>query len=160
MKKQRKKPNAKSGKPASTGNGGQGNGGQGNGGQGAVVAVVLGVGGYFSVSTVMARVDEQDLSRIGNGTPSIVQVHDSSCPLCNALQRETRKALRGFDDGQLEYMVANLNTLDGSSLAAEHGATHVTLLLFDGDGGLSQVLRGANDRDFLQAAFAAHLIGN
>ena len=39
---------------------------------------------------------EQDLSVIGNGTPSIVQIHDPSCQLCAQLQKETRKALRAF----------------------------------------------------------------
>lgn len=124
---------------------------------GGIAAAMLGGVGLFSVNAVRATIAEQDLSKIGNGTPAIVQIHDPSCAMCTELQRETRKALRSFDDSQVNYLVANIHSEDGSALAARHRAQHVTLLLFDGDGQVRQVLEGVRQRDELQAHFEAHL---
>ena len=124
---------------------------------GAIGAVVLGGAGVFSVNAVRATIAEQDLSKIGNGIPAIVQIHDPSCAMCTELQRETRKALRAFDDSQVTYLVANIHSEDGSALAARHRAQHVTLLLFDGAGQVRQVLEGVRPRDELLAHFEAHI---
>ncbi|MEL6800131.1 MAG: hypothetical protein AAFO80_09655 [Pseudomonadota bacterium] len=126
---------------------------------GAIGAVVLGGAGVFSVNAVRATISEQDLSKIGNGIPAIVQIHDPSCAMCTELQRETRKALRAFDDSEFTYLVANIHSEDGSALAARHRAQHVTLLLFDGEGQVRQVLEGVRPRDELQAHFEAHIAG-
>ncbi|MEM1066658.1 MAG: hypothetical protein AAGJ74_14250, partial [Pseudomonadota bacterium] len=66
---------------------------------GGIAALVLGGAGVVSVNAVRATIAEQDLTRIGNGTPAIVQIHDPTCAMCTELQRETRKALRGFEKG-------------------------------------------------------------
>ena len=42
-------------------------------------------------------------------------------------------------------------------MAGRSGVAHVTLLLFDKNGGLVQVLNGPQDRDFLRRAFDAHI---
>ena len=36
---------------------------------------------------VEATIREGDLSQIGNGTPTVVQIHDPQCPRCVALVR-------------------------------------------------------------------------
>lgn len=122
-----------------------------------VGAVALGVGGYVSVQSVMATMTEHDLSVLGDGRPTVVQVHDPNCALCRSLQKETRAALKGFEDGALRYLIANINTPDGQALASKHLVPHVTLLLFDGDGTLRDVIRGVTPRETLHDAFAAHL---
>ena len=127
---------------------------------GGIAAVVLGGAGVFSVNAVRATISEQDLTKIGNGTPAIVQIHAPTCSMCTELQRETRKALRAFDGGQVNYLVANIHSEDGSALAARHRVQHVTLVLFDGDGQVRQVLEGVRARDELQAHFEAHIAGN
>jgi len=124
---------------------------------GTVIAMVLGGGGYFAVSKVQATIAEQDLSKIGNGTPAVVQIHDPQCPVCIALQKETRHALRSFKNGELEYLVANIRNKEGSELANKYFVPHVTLLLFDGDGTLVKVLNGSQNSDFLRNEFAAHI---
>ncbi len=124
---------------------------------GAVAAMILGGGGYFATSKVRATIAEQDLSKIGNGTPAVVQIHDPQCPVCIALQKETRHALRSFADGELEYLVANIKNKEGSELANKYFVPHVTLLLFDGDGTLVKILNGSHNSDFLRKEFTVHL---
>ena len=122
----------------------------------AAVAALGGVGWYF-VSSVQATNREADLSKIGNGIPSVVQIHDPQCPTCRALQREVRDALEAFDDGELQYLVANIRSDEGRGLALAHDVGHVTLLLFDADGERRHVLAGPNTSEYLEEAFRQHL---
>lgn len=104
-------------------------------------AIFFGGIGYVATG-VYADIVEQDLSKLGNGMPTIVQIHDPQCPRCRALQRETRDALAEFPDGQLQYLVANIRNGDGKRFADKHGVGHVTLILFDGKGTLRKTLVG------------------
>jgi len=88
-------------------------------------SVVAGIG-LFSVNAVQATVAEHDLTRVGTGTPTIVQIHDPQCSLCTALQRETRRALRDLPEGALTYLIANIRNEDGAAFANRHGQPHVT----------------------------------
>lgn len=119
-------------------------------------AAVLG-GGYWAVGAVRAGAAEYDLSRIGQGKPTVVQIHDPQCPVCNRLQKQARAALEGFGECDLVYLVANIRTGLGEAFAAEHRVPHVTLLLFDGAGALARVLSGPQDASTLRKAFEAHL---
>lgn len=110
--------------------------------------------GAWAVSSFRVFRAEHDLSRLGRGAPSIVQVHDPSCATCTALQRQARKALRGMDDCGLEYLVADITTPDGSAFARRHGSSHVTLLLFDGAGREVTRLEGVRQAQELAAAFS------
>ena len=125
---------------------------------GALVAVAVGGVGWYFVEDVRATVSEGDLSRIGNGIPSVVQIHDPQCPTCQALQREAREAMAKFDEGELQYLVANIRSAKGSGLANAHGVGHVTLLLFDAEGKRRGVLVGSNTSENLERAFRRHLL--
>lgn len=120
-------------------------------------AAALGAVGYVSVGAVQATMAEADLSRIGAGVPAVVQIHEPNCPMCRRLQKETRAALKGFDDGAFVYLVANINTGGGAALAAKHRVGHVTLLLFDAEGQMRRSLHGEAPRADLRVAFAEHL---
>lgn len=124
---------------------------------GVIAAVVVGGGGWFVADEVMATVQEHDLTKLGNGVPTVVQIHDPQCPKCVALQREARKALENFEEDQLQYLVANIRSPEGRALAATHGVSHVTLLLFDAAGKNRQVLAGQNRSDYLTEAFQKHV---
>lgn len=126
-------------------------------GSGALLVAGLGGAGWYLVQDVSATIREQDLSQIGNGTPAVVQIHDPDCSLCTALQREARKALADFDDGELQFLVANLRSAEGKRLAAAHGVGHVTLLLFDAKGRRRSILAGSNTSDDLKRAFRRHV---
>ncbi len=121
-----------------------------------VVAVVAAGGGWYLADDVMATMAEQDLSRIGNGIPTVVQIHDPTCPRCAELQREARKAMKGFDDEELQFVVANIRSAKGQALASKHGVGHITLLLLDGTGKRRDVLQGNNYSDHLKAVFRSH----
>ena len=122
------------------------------------VLAALGVtGGWYAVKDVQATMREHDLSQIGNGVPTIVQIHDPQCSRCVALQRETREALCEFEGGELQYLVANITSADGRDLASTHGVSNVTLLFFDGDGVRRNVLTGNYGSEELLVAFRSHL---
>lgn len=123
---------------------------------GAIGAAVIG-GGWYMIDDVMAKSAEMDLSKIGNGVPTVVQIHDPDCPRCRALQREARNAMASFDDADLQYVVANIRGAEGRRLANEHGVGHVTLLLLDGAGERRGVLVGENQSEHLEMAFRRHL---
>ena len=123
----------------------------------AGVAVVAGGGWYFA-SSLQASIAEGDLTKIGNGIPTVVQVHDPECPVCRALQREARDAMGAFDDDQLQFLVANIRETEGRRFAASQGVSHRTLLLFDGAGRRRDVLTGPSTSDFLEEEFQ-RLIG-
>ena len=99
---------------------------------------------------------EHDLSVIGQGVPTVVQVHDPGCQLCQRLRKNANEAMRGLDD-QLLYRVADVTTRAGHAIQRRHQVPHVTLLLFDGDGELRNVLNGVRDSDSLRKAFELHL---
>lgn len=94
-----------------------------------------------------------DLSVLGNGIPTVVQVHEPSCAPCRSLKSNVRAALNRID-GQLQYRIADLNTEQGRRLAARHRAGMVTLLLFDGGGRLLDRHGGVNSVETLAGLFA------
>ncbi|MEO1365335.1 MAG: hypothetical protein AAFU86_16350, partial [Pseudomonadota bacterium] len=53
------------------------------GGGAAVSTIALG-GGFWGVSSFRSYAAEHDLSRVGQGAPTIVQVHDPQCATCTA----------------------------------------------------------------------------
>lgn len=119
----------------------------------AVVAGLVSGGGWYVSRGVQAGIAEQDLSLLGNGVPTVVQVHDPQCPRCRALKRETREAISRFEDGTIQYLVANIRQRQGRRFAAKHHVGHITLLLFDGNGRRRGVLAGERKRDVLVNEF-------
>ena len=122
-------------------------------GYGALGLAVVGGGGWYLASNVYAGIIEQDLSRIGNGLPTVVQIHDPECPRCRALQREAREAMSQLDADEIQFLVANIRQSEGQELAAAHGVGHVTLLLFDGNGTRRSILRGETSSEILLGEF-------
>ncbi len=120
---------------------------------GAIGLGIVGGGGYYFVSGVRAGIVEGDLSKIGNGVPTIVQIHDPGCPKCRSLQRSTRNALAEMEDGAVQYLVANIKAPEGRQFADTHGVGHVTLLLFDGKGRRREVIRGEQHSEYLLQVF-------
>jgi len=125
------------------------------GGGAAASALVLG-GGFWGMSSFRTYAAEHDLSRVGDGTMAAVQIHDPQCPTCTALQKQTRRALRAFDGCGLTYLVADIKTPEGAAFARRFNAPHVTLLLFDGQGGLHRRVQGMQQAAALEDVFAAH----
>ncbi len=96
--------------------------------------------------------DLHDLSKIGEGTPTIVQIHDPSCPLCRRLMGNTRTALDGRDN--VVYRVADVTTTEGKQFQQQYNVPNVTLLLFNGKGKLVDTVRGVTPVEELATRFA------
>lgn len=119
----------------------------------AIGVVLVGATGGYLAYSASGTMHEQDLTRIGQGLPSIVQIHDPQCPVCMRLQRATKAALSRLDDGQLDYVVANIRSGKGEAFASKYAVPHVTLLLFDADGELQHILRGEQQANVLDREF-------
>ena len=119
-------------------------------------AAVIGGGAVFAMD-FRAKLVEQDLTVIGQGTPVILQIHDPQCDLCAQLQRETRRALRSFSEEGVLYRVANIRTRDGAEIQRREGLPHVTLALYDGAGTRQHIITGVTPADELIVAFRRHL---
>lgn len=116
-------------------------------------AAALGGIGYWAVDNVLAGIAENDISRIGNGTPSVVQIHDPQCSVCARLMRQTRNALENFDDDELQFLVANIKSGEGRDLAAKYSVPHVTLLLFNKAGQHVRTISGVQQSELLVPIF-------
>ncbi|WP_028671103.1 hypothetical protein [Saccharospirillum impatiens] len=114
-----------------------------------VVLAALGAALFF-YSQLAAQ--ERDLSVIGNGTPTIVQVMDTGCRLCQQLQRNSKSALRPFND-DVQWRVANIDTVEGLAFARRQGVEHVTLVLFDSRGRRVRVISGVSSSETLSPIF-------
>ncbi len=114
-------------------------------------------GGWYFGNTMMVEAKEADLSKLGNGIPTVVQIHDPSCPTCNALRCEAREAANRFDEGDLQFLIANLTQTDGRALANRHNVGKITLLFFDGKGEKQTSLVGMETADNLEPIFARHV---
>ena len=125
-------------------------------GLGAGAIVLAGAGGAYIFHDISATARETDLSRIGNGTPAVVQIHDPNCPKCAALQTAARSAMEGFGEDELIFMIANIKTEEGRRLAQANNVPHITLLFLDGNGRRRAALSGVRSSDELKVAFQGH----
>ncbi|MEM7747256.1 MAG: thioredoxin family protein [Pseudomonadota bacterium] len=123
----------------------------------AIVGALSVGAGWYLVSETTAMIAEHDLTRVGNGKPAVVQIHDPQCPRCRALQKEARSALSDLDDPNVQYLVANIKSSSGQSFASKHQVAHITLVLFDGQGRRMAVLRGNRSSNELLNSFRVHL---
>jgi len=123
----------------------------------ALYTAVGGSVGWYLVSEVDAAICGGDLTRIGNGVPTVVQIHDPQCPQCVALQKEALEAASEFEDDELQFVVANIRSEKGRRLANEHRVGHVTLLLFDGNGKRRRTIVGPNASAYLERQFRSHV---
>lgn len=114
-------------------------------------AVIVAGGGAAFAYDLSKKLTEADLSVVGNGTPTIVQIHDPGCALCRSLQKEVRAALKLCDETPLQYRVANITSVDGAAFQSRVGLPHVTLVFFDGQGTQVHTIQGVTPADRIKA---------
>ena len=98
----------------------------------------------------------RDLSVIGNGTPTVVQVHDTGCSLCRELRSNTESAYKDFED-KFQYRIADIGISSGRRLQRKYNVPHVTLLFFDRDGRLQRNINGVKSADEIRQEFESFL---
>jgi hypothetical protein len=91
-----------------------------------------------------------DLSVIGNGIPTVVQVHDPSCRLCQQLRSNLLAATSALDDQALQVRIADIGSVTGANFASSHQVPHVTLLFFDARGNLVENLQGVKSEEEIE----------
>lgn len=115
------------------------------------VGVIALAGGGLSMYRASYALSH-DLSVIGQGRPTVVQIHDPSCPKCNKLKDNTAAVKGDFEN--INFRIANLKSREGASFARRFGVGKITLLIFDGEGNLVENLHGIQPKDRLRRLFA------
>ncbi|MEH6457507.1 MAG: thioredoxin domain-containing protein, partial [Cocleimonas sp.] len=94
---------------------------------------------------------EHDLSVIGNGTATVVQVHDPGCRLCNRLKSNLGEVKGEFKD-KIQFKTANILKPKGRVFASKHNVPHVTLLFFDKKGQRVNTMEGVSSSDDIKSS--------
>jgi thioredoxin-like negative regulator of GroEL len=94
---------------------------------------------------------EYDLSVIGNGTPTVVQIHDHNCRLCRQLKSNLDDVKKDFT-GDIQFKTANILVKKGAGFARQHQVAHVTLLFFNKQGQRTDTLQGVSSKDEIRSA--------
>ena len=89
---------------------------------------------------------EHDLSVIGNGTATVVQIHDPGCRLCNRLKSNLAKVKGDYMD-KVQFKTANILKQKGKNFAKKHDVPHVTLLFFNKQGQRVETMQGVSSSD-------------
>lgn len=126
------------------------------GGIALAVAIPLAVVGVMQYEKRAAV--RYDLSVIGNGQPTVVQVMDHGCSECRKLSDNLSPIRREFD-GRVQFRLADRGRTDGAILATRHNAGHVTLLMFDGNGRLRTTLTGIQEAGDIRTAILSSFPG-
>ena len=116
----------------------------------AVLIGVLGVSIAGLAEYRQAWERSHDLTAVGNGKPTVVQIHDPGCALCRQLRANVESALdrTGSD---VQYRIADISTPAGRRMQRKYQVPHVTLLLFDGGGGLVRTIQGVTSVPTLES---------
>lgn len=122
---------------------------------GGAAALVLASAGALATYDKRQRT-LHDLSAIGDGNPTVVQIHDPSCTVCRSLKSRTSKALEQFED--VNFRLADLTTTEGSKLARQYRVEKITLLLFDAKGDHLQTVEGLRTVEDLSQLFSLQFV--
>lgn len=119
-----------------------------------IATTLLVVSGYLFVSGETQSRIEHDLSVIGNGKPTVVQIHDPGCQLCRRLQGNVNQVKPDFKE-KVQFKTANIKTAKGAEFAKKYNVPHVTLLLFNRNGRHVNTIRGVQSKEVITEAVTA-----
>lgn len=117
----------------------------------AIASLFLLVFGGGLAFHIKASQIEHDLTVIGNGQATVVQVHDPGCQLCQRLKGNLDSVKGDFSDN-IQFKTANIKTGAGREFADQHGVPHVTLLFFNERGQRVNVLQGVIPKEEIRSA--------
>lgn len=114
----------------------------------AVVAIGIAAFGIHAFEKKQREL--HDLSVIGNGTPTVVQIHDQSCQICMRLKKITKTITS--DDDRVQYRIADIGSEKGRTFQQQYNESKTTLLFFDAKGKHVHTTRGLQDAENVQAS--------
>ena len=120
----------------------------------AIGALLIILSGYLFVTGEQKSRIEHDLSVIGNGKNTVVQIHDPGCQLCRQLQANVNSVKSDFTQ-KVQFKTANIKTTKGAAFAEKHKVPHVTLLFFNRSGRLVNTIRGVQSKEVIANALSA-----
>ncbi|MCH9672199.1 MAG: thioredoxin family protein [Gammaproteobacteria bacterium] len=119
---------------------------------GLVLLILVGVSGAGLAAYKRNHDVAHDLSAIGNGIPTVVQVHDPGCSKCQQLKSNVSAAASVVGD-KIQFRIAQIRTDRGRSFAYKHKVPHVTLVFFDASGEKLRTIEGITAVDTLKREF-------
>lgn len=115
----------------------------------AFVSVLLAILGFAIHFYSRHQQAEYDLSVIGNGTLTVVQVHDPNCQLCQRLKRNL-DSVKGEFAEDIQFRTTNIASAEGQRFASRYGVPHVTLLFFNKQGRHVHTIEGVTPAEQLR----------
>lgn len=119
-----------------------------NGGIASAFIALIVVAITFYGKTLQA---EYDVSVIGNGKATVVQIHDTNCQFCRRLKSNLDSVKGEFSDN-IQFKTANILTTKGRQFASKHQVPHVTLLFFNKKGNRVNTLQGVTSKEDIKQA--------
>lgn len=102
----------------------------------------------FVISDKNSKI-EHNLSVLGNGTATVVQIYDPKCQPCKRLKRIVNNVNGEFKD-RVQFRAANIATEKGKQFARRYNASYVTLLFFNRKGKHINTLRGVGNKKLVR----------
>ena len=114
------------------------------------MVIALSIPAYVTLSAYSKNQEmERDLSVIGKGIPTLIQVHDESCPSCRQLRSSVNAVIDEFPE--VQYKIADLNSTEGFKFATRHQVQKITLMYFDAKGKKLDVVSNLQSKDEVRA---------
>lgn len=107
---------------------------------------------FFVIADEKSRIDH-DLSVIGKGLSTVVQIHDPNCQYCRRLKSVVDSVKDDYID-KVHFKTANIKTEEGAAFAKQYSVPHVTLLFFNKKGRHVNTLQGVSSRDQVNDALS------
>lgn len=117
----------------------------------AIIAILIGL-----AATLLPRGFSDDVSRIGQGRPAAVLVHDKESVLSFELMTLLGD-VRGDYEDRVEFLAVDAATDRGRQFMRDHNVNEGVLVLFAADGRRAAVLGNIRDEATLRATLARHL---
>lgn len=117
----------------------------------AIIAALIAL-----AATLLPRGFSDDVSRIGQGRPAVVLVHDKESVLSFELMTLLGN-VRGDYEDRVEFLAVDTATERGQDFMRRQRVDEGALVLFAADGDRAAVLGTVRDEAALRAAIARHL---
>jgi hypothetical protein len=121
-----------------------------------LITVAIVVFALAFAATLLPRGFSDDLSRIGQGRPAVVLIHDKEAVASMELMTMLNDIRSDYED-RLEFLAIDVVTEDGRRFAQSQGLGSSLLVLFDGTGNRVGIVDGIRDPAVLRSTLERQL---